>query len=80
MDFASMEAAQRWLDAGNRHVRNHNSHYGVSVERCTLDCWRAKTPTQLKMAARRLSNALAYHYPEVFGPCGSYLESSQASR
>jgi len=67
-DFPSIEAAQRWLDANRPLQRSHGSIYGASIERCVYDLYRAKTFTQLKMAARRQSNALAYHYPQMYEP------------
>jgi hypothetical protein len=52
--------------------------YGMSPARCLSDCHKAHISyelgnhaidwTRLKMSARRLSNALAYHYPQMFEP------------
>jgi len=70
LEFSSIEAAQRWLDAHRPLPRAHGSIYGASVERCVRDLYQAKTFTQLKMAARRLSSALAYHHPQMFEPRG----------
>lgn len=82
LDFPSIESAQRWLDEnGGRYHRadtedrndigGYACRYGLEAARCMHDCVEAAnwgTFTQLKMAARRLSNALAYHHPATFEP------------
>lgn len=88
LEFHSIEAAQRWLDANPNYRNPHSDHaryvatYGAPAGRCVKDCMVAAAMfnldrslgetswpywTSLKMAARRLSSALAVHHPRTFG-------------
>lgn len=82
-DFATMDAAQKWLDAqdGGRapYVERdaYVAKYGAVAARCAFDTMLASVYareqfehgwTAFKMAARRQSNALASLWPATFEP------------
>lgn len=72
-DFHSLDAAQKWLDQNRDditvNIRAYRELYGASPARCMIDCFAdSRHPVRLRMAARRLSAALASKHPQFYEP------------
>lgn len=80
-DFHSLEVAQRWLDQNRGRRWANVLTWPWPIGKCLDDCQREASMCEIdqgewnnhlntvrfRMAARRLSNALAVHHPQMFG-------------